>query len=45
MIKKVATMVNGKGGGRCDFAQAGGERIAKIPEFKRRIAEWFNTPA
>ncbi len=45
MIKKVATMVNGKGGGRCDFAQAGGERIAQIPEFKRRIAEWFNPPA
>ena len=45
MIRKVAIMVNGKGGGRSDFAQAGGERIAQIPEFKRRIAEWFNTPA
>ena len=42
MIRKVATMVNGKGGGRSDFAQAGGERIVQIPEFKRRIAEWFH---
>ena len=43
MVKQVATMVNGKGGGRSDFAQAGGDRILEIPEFKRRITEWFKS--
>jgi alanyl-tRNA synthetase len=37
IIKKVAPMINGKGGGRSDFAQAGGEPIADPEGLKERI--------
>ncbi len=37
IIKKVAPMINGKGGGRNDFAQAGGEPIADPEGLKERI--------
>jgi alanyl-tRNA synthetase len=37
IIKKVAPMINGKGGGRSDFAQAGGEPIADPQGLKERI--------
>ncbi len=37
MVKKVAAMVHGKGGGRKDFAQAGGERIADPERFRETV--------
>jgi len=38
IIKKVAPMINGKGGGRSDFAQAGGEAIADLVGLREKIA-------
>jgi alanyl-tRNA synthetase len=38
IIKKIAAMINGKGGGRNDFAQAGGEAIAGLEDFKDKIS-------
>jgi alanyl-tRNA synthetase len=37
IIKKIAPMIMGKGGGRNDFAQAGGEAIAAPDDFKEKI--------
>jgi alanyl-tRNA synthetase len=37
IIKKVAPMINGKGGGRSDFAQAGGEPIADLDGLGEKI--------
>ncbi|MCJ7525788.1 MAG: alanine--tRNA ligase, partial [Candidatus Aminicenantes bacterium] len=37
IISKVAPMINGKGGGRSDFAQAGGEPIADPEGLKKKI--------
>ena len=37
IIKKVASMVNGKGGGRKDFAQAGGDKIVGAAEFREKV--------
>jgi alanyl-tRNA synthetase len=37
IIKKVAPMINGKGGGRSDFAQAGGETIPDMIAFREKI--------
>ena len=37
IIKKVAPMINGKGGGRSDFAQAGGEPIADLEGLREKI--------
>jgi len=38
MIKKVAPLINGKGGGRNDFAQAGGEPIADAAGLREKIS-------
>ncbi len=35
IIKEIADMIGGNGGGRPDFAQAGGEQITDVPEFKK----------
>ncbi|MDD8013111.1 MAG: alanine--tRNA ligase [Acidobacteriota bacterium] len=37
LIKKIALMINGKGGGRNDFAQAGGDPIVDPEGLKERI--------
>jgi alanyl-tRNA synthetase len=37
IVKKVAPMINGKGGGRSDFAQAGGEPIADLEGLREKI--------
>jgi alanyl-tRNA synthetase len=37
LIKEIATLVSGSGGGRPDFAQAGGSDVAKLPEAVERI--------
>ena len=37
IIKKVANMISGKGGGRSDFAQAGGEPIVDLEGLRDRI--------
>jgi len=39
MIKELATMVNGKGGGRSDFAQAGGGTIPEAAAFEKKACE------
>ena len=39
-IKKVAPVVGGGGGGRADFAQAGGKDVSKIDEAKRVALEF-----
>ncbi len=38
IIKKVTPMIKGKGGGRSDFAQAGGESIADLEGLKEQIS-------
>lgn len=37
IVKEIAKMVNGNGGGRPDFAQAGGERIKNVENFKKDV--------
>ena len=39
-IKKIAPILGGGGGGRADFAQAGGKDISKIDEAKKRALEY-----
>ncbi len=39
IIKEIAKMVNGNGGGRADFAQAGGESITNVEDFKRNVTD------
>jgi alanyl-tRNA synthetase len=38
IIKKILPIIKGKGGGRNDFAQAGGEAIAEPEDFKSKIS-------
>jgi alanyl-tRNA synthetase len=38
IVKKIAPLIKGKGGGRNDFAQAGGEAIAELEDFKNKIS-------
>ncbi len=40
-IKKIAPILGGGGGGRADFAQAGGKDISKIDEAKKRALEYI----
>ncbi len=40
-IKDVAPLVGGSGGGRDDFAQAGGKDLSKINEAKKRALEYI----
>ncbi|HSQ34447.1 MAG TPA: alanine--tRNA ligase [Candidatus Binatia bacterium] len=42
IIKKIAPMINGKGGGRNDFAQAGGDAIVQPDDFKAMISRLLN---
>jgi alanyl-tRNA synthetase len=42
IIKKIAPMIKGKGGGRNDFAQAGGEAIAQPDDFKAKVNRLLN---
>lgn len=44
IIKEVAPIVGGGGGGRPDFAQAGGKEPAKTDEALRRVWEIINKP-
>jgi alanyl-tRNA synthetase len=37
LIREVAAVVGGKGGGRPDFAQAGGRDVAKLDEAFARL--------
>jgi alanyl-tRNA synthetase len=39
LIKEVAAVVGGKGGGRADFAQAGGNDPERLDEALKRIFE------
>ena len=40
-IKEIAPIVNGGGGGRADFAQAGGKDATKIDELIKKVKEKF----
>jgi alanyl-tRNA synthetase len=42
IIKKLAPMIKGQGGGRNDFAQAGGEPITEADDFKEKIHRLLN---
>ena len=39
LVKQIAPVVGGSGGGRPDFAQAGGSQPDKVPEALQRAAE------
>ncbi|MCK4942254.1 MAG: hypothetical protein KAS65_01695, partial [Candidatus Aminicenantes bacterium] len=39
LIKEIASLVDGDGGGRADFAQAGGKPIENIPKLKKNISD------
>ncbi len=39
-IKAIAPIVGGGGGGRADFAQAGGKDVSKIPEAKEQALKY-----
>ena len=38
LAKEISAMVDGSGGGRGDFAQAGGKSPEKLPEAMRKVA-------
>jgi alanyl-tRNA synthetase len=40
LIKPVAEQVGGKGGGRPDFAQAGGNDASRLDEALASVADW-----
>jgi alanyl-tRNA synthetase len=44
IIKEVAPIVGGGGGGRSDFAQAGGKDPAKTDDLLKRVQEIINRP-
>jgi alanyl-tRNA synthetase len=39
LIREVSAVVGGKGGGRADFAQAGGSNPASLPQALERLDE------
>jgi alanyl-tRNA synthetase len=41
LLQKIAPLIEGKGGGKPDFAQAGGTNAAKIPEALHKAEEWI----
>lgn len=41
IVKKLAEMTGGKGGGRPDFAQAGGKEIHKLDIAMQKVKEWI----
>jgi alanyl-tRNA synthetase len=41
LVNAVATKVGGKGGGRPDFAQAGGSEPAQLPQALQAVPEWI----
>ena len=45
LIKTIAPLVGGGGGGRPDMAQAGGKNPAGLPEALERVSEWIKEKA
>jgi len=45
LVNHVASQVGGKGGGRPDFAQAGGTDASSLPEALASVAEWVRERA
>jgi alanyl-tRNA synthetase len=43
LIKEVATLCGGGGGGRPEMAQAGGKQPERLPEALKRVLEWVQT--
>lgn len=42
IIRDLAPLVGGKGGGRADMAQGGGTDVARIPEALAALESWMN---
>jgi alanyl-tRNA synthetase len=42
LVKEIAGLVKGSGGGRPDFAQAGGNAVEDVLNFKQHIADIIN---
>jgi len=42
LVNHVAQQVGGKGGGRPDFAQAGGQKIEKLPSALDSVKDWLH---
>lgn len=40
LVKDIAKVVGGGGGGRPTMAQAGGKDVSKLPEALRKVEEW-----
>jgi len=45
LIKTIAPLVGGGGGGRPDMAQAGGKNPAGLPEALEKVSEWIKEKA
>ncbi|TVP58785.1 MAG: alanine--tRNA ligase [Halomonadaceae bacterium] len=45
LMKHIAPLVGGKGGGRPDMAQGGGTEPARLPEALQAVAEWVQQQA
>ena len=43
LIKQLARDLNGKGGGRADFAQGGGRDVSALPQALDAIKTWITT--
>ncbi|MEE8386627.1 MAG: DHHA1 domain-containing protein, partial [Dehalococcoidia bacterium] len=42
LVRAIAPIVGGKGGGKPDIAQGGGSETAKIPDAVREAGEWLS---
>ena len=43
LVKAIAKVVGGGGGGKATMAQAGGKDVAKLPEALSMVSEWIRS--